>query len=104
MKLILHVDVFISPRRRISTSCYPFFGHRTYDQDRRKIQGGSDGYLVNQPRLSEVMGYKESLLSLNLGECNKRKKRRYKGFKRMGMHLVPMMDEEKGIQGIRHRH
>ena len=71
--------------------------HRTYDQARRKIQGGSYGYLVNQPRLSEVMGYKESLPSLNSGECNERNKRRYEGFKRMGMHLMPMMDEEKGV-------
>jgi hypothetical protein len=35
--------------------------HRTYDQARRKIlKGGSDWYPVNEPRLSEVMGYKES--------------------------------------------
>src|SRR3954467_5810442 len=96
MKLILHVDVFISPRRRISTSCYPFFGHRNYDQARRKIQGGSDGYLVNQPRLSEVKGYRVSS-EFNSGEYNKRSKQRYAGFKWMGMHLMPKIDEEKGV-------
>ena len=53
----MHLDELLSFLRGL---------HRTYDQARRKIQGGggSDGYLVNQPRLSEVMGYKESLLSL----------------------------------------
>ena len=42
------------------------------------------------------MGYKESLLSLDSGEGNERNKRRFAGFKRIDMHLMPMMDEEKG--------
>ena len=42
------------------------------------------------------MGYKQSLPSLNSGECNERNELRYKGFKWMGMNLMPMMDEEKG--------
>src|SRR3954469_16987497 len=51
------------------------------------------------------MGYKESLPSLNSGECNERNKRRYEGFKRMGMHLMPTMDEEKGgFHSIGHKH
>ena len=44
--------------------------YRTYDQARRKIKG-SDEYLVNQPRLSEVMGHKESLQSLTPGNTTR---------------------------------
>src|ERR1043165_526310 len=100
MKLILPAEVFISPHGCISTSCYPFFGVFIVLTiklgGKFKAGGGSDGYLVNQPRLSEVKGYKQSLPSLNSGECNERNERRYKGFKRIGMHLMPMMGEEKG--------
>ena len=51
----MHLDELLSFLRGL---------HRTYDQARRKIQGALDEYLVNQPRLSEVMGYKESLPSV----------------------------------------
>ena len=91
----MHLDELLSFLRGL---------HRPYDQARRKIQGGSDGYLVNQPRLSEVMGVQRISSKFNSGEYNERNKRRYEGFKRMGMHLMPMMDEEKGVQSLRHKH
>ena len=82
MKLILHAEVFTTPHRCILTSCYPSFGVFIVLTIKLggKFKGGSDGYLVNQPRLSEVMGYKESLPSLNSGECLERDKIRYEKF------------------------
>ena len=42
------------------------------------------------------MGYKVSLPSLTLGNTTRENKQRYAGFKRMGIYLMPTMDEGKG--------
>ena len=55
----------------------------------------SDRYPVNQPRLFNERRYRVSS-EFNSEEYIERNKRRYEGFKRMGMHLMPMMGEEKG--------
>ena len=92
----MHLDEFLSFLRGL---------HRTYDQARRKIQGGSDGYLVNQPRWSELMGYQEFLPSLTPGNTTRENKRRYACFKRMGIYLMLTLDEGKGgFQSIKRKH